>query len=159
MDAQFSRLLQIGIIVEDVDKAVETYEKVFGIGPWRKENMDSRNFDNFLIDGKPGEMQNKLAFCSAYGMELELIQPVSPSAYKTWLEEHGPGIHHIAVTTRDPFDQVLAQCKALNGKDPWIHGQEPNIGMDFAYVDLRKELGLICEIYNEDRSGQPGHEA
>lgn len=159
MDAQFPKLLQLGIIVEDVDKAVENYEKHFGIGPWRKADLNRQEFPGLLIDGKPGDMENKLAFCSVYGMEIELIQPISPSPYKTWLEEHGPGIHHIAVTTRDPFDKVLEQCKALSGKETWLHGQEPNIGMDFAYVDLRRELGLICELYNEDRSQQPGHEA
>ena len=159
MNAQFSKLFQIGIIVEDVEAAVKNYEELFGMGPWRLAAMDTDEFPEMLIDGKPGQLKNKCAFCNIYGMELELIQPISPSAYKTWLEEHGPGIHHIAVLTRDPFDKVLAQCREITGKEAWFHGEERNIGMDFAYVDLRKELGLICELYNEDRSRQPGHDA
>ena len=159
MDVQFPKLLQIGIIVEDVDKAVENYEKHFGMGPWRKLGLNRQNFPGLLMDGKPSDMEAKLAFCSIYGMEMELIQPVSDSPFKSWLEKHGPGIHHIAVTSREPFDKALEQCKALTGKDTWLHGQEASVGMDFAYVDLRKELGLICELYNEERSQQPGHEA
>lgn len=159
MNAQFKKLLQIGIIVEDVEAAVKNYEELFGIGPWRMGALDTEQFPEMLFDGKSVEMKTKCAFCSVYGMEIELIQPISPSAYKTWLDEHGPGIHHIAVLTRDPFDKFIDQYKEITGKDLWLRGEERNIGMDFAYVDLRKELGLICELYNEDRSQQPGHDA
>lgn len=159
MNAQFSKLLQIGIIVENVDEAVKNYEELFGMGPWRISMMDSAEFPELLVDGKPGDMKNRCAFCSIYGMEIELIEPQSDSAYKVWLDEHGPGIHHLAFITRDSFDDVMTKCREITGKEPWIHGQELSIGMDFAYVDLRKQLGIICELYNEDRSAQPGHEA
>lgn len=159
MNAQFSKLLQIGIIVENVDEAVKNYEERFGMGPWRIAMMDTDEFPEMLIDGKPGKLKNKCAFCNIYGMEIELVEPQSESVYKEWLDTHGPGIHHLAFVTRDSFQEVLEQCQEMTGKAPWIHGEERNIGMDFAYVDLRKELGLICELYNEDRSQQPGHPA
>jgi methylmalonyl-CoA/ethylmalonyl-CoA epimerase len=158
MEPQFKRLLQIGIIVDDVDKCVKNYEEHFGMGPWRVTYMDREHFPQLMADGKPTDMANKCAFCDAYGIELELIQPLAPSAYKTWLDEHGPGIHHIAVITKDPFGEVMEKCRELTGKDAWLHGQDPGIGMDFAYLDLTKQLGLFVEIYNEDRSAQPGHD-
>jgi methylmalonyl-CoA/ethylmalonyl-CoA epimerase len=158
MEPQFKKLLQIGIIVDDVDKCVKNYEEHFGMGPWRITYMDKEHFPKLMADGKPTDMANKCAFCDAYGIELELIEPLAPSAYKTWLDEHGPGIHHIAVITKDSFGEVMDKCRELTGKDAWLHGQEPDIGMDFAYLDLTKQLGIFVEIYNEDRSTQPGHD-
>ena len=57
------------------------------------------------------------------------------------------------------YDTRTIDIEALTGKDPWIHAKEDNgktgEGMEYAYLDLRKELGLFLEIYNEDRTG--GH--
>lgn len=159
MESKLTKLLQIGIIVQDVDKAVKHYEEDFGIGPWRVESLsDNPLFKEMTVDGKPSEMKNRAAFCEAFGMEWELIQPIGDSAYKSWLDEHGPGIHHIAVLTRDPYDKFLDDCKKLSGKDTWMHGECKTVGMDFSYVDLTKELGLFLEVYNEDKSKTPGHD-
>jgi len=158
MKPQFTKLLQIGIIVDDVDKCVKNFEEYYGIGPWRITYMDREHFPKLTVNGQLSDMANKCAFCNAFGMEIELIEPITDSPYKTWLDEHGPGIHHLAVLTRDSFDDVLAQHKEITGEGPWIRGQEPDIGMDFAYLDLTKVIGTFLEIYNEDRSSQPGHE-
>jgi methylmalonyl-CoA/ethylmalonyl-CoA epimerase len=159
MESFISHLLQIGILVEDVDAAVKHYETEYGIGPWNVIDFGPGMFPKMLVDGKPGMVEFRAAFCKAFGMEIELIQPVNRTVYKDWLEKHGNGIHHIAVRTRDKFDDVIAEHKKLTGRDPWIHAKEDNgksgEGMEYAYLDLRKELGLFLEIYNEDRSG--GH--
>ncbi|MDL2293008.1 VOC family protein [Ruminococcaceae bacterium OttesenSCG-928-D13] len=156
MEPQITKLLQLGIIVEDVEETIRHYDEDYGIGPWKRSTFDKENFPDLTIDGKPSDMKALFAFCDAFGMEIELIQPVTESAYKTWLDEHGPGLHHIAAITEGGFDKALARHKQLTGKDPWVRGQS-SIGMDFAYLDLSKELGLFIELYNEDRSAQPGH--
>lgn len=153
MNTQFAKFLQIGIIVEDLDAAIKHYTEDFGFGPWRTGEIDSDQFPNLIVNGKKDKLHTRCAFCDAYGFEIELVQPISPSPYKTWLDEHGPGIHHIAVITRDPFDQVVAEHKRLTGKDPWLWCKEESIGMEFAYLDLSKELGMFVEIYNEDKTG------
>jgi len=157
MNTQFSKLLQIGIIVEDRDAAVKRYEEQYGMGPWDLVEFGPKLFPKMLVNGEPGMVIGKFAFCKAYGMEIELIEPVNDSPYKTWLEEHGPGIHHIAAVTRDNFHDVIAEHKQLTGKAPWLHCKEDNgkenEGMEFAYLDLTKELGIFVEIYNEERKG------
>lgn len=153
MDTQFAKFLQIGIIVEDVEAVTKRWNDDYGMGPWRICDINSNDFENFQVNGKPGEFHTINAFCNAYGFELEVIQPVADSPYMDWLKEHGPGIHHIAVITRDPFEKVIEDHKKLTGKDPWIVCKEPNIGMEFAYLDLIKELGIFVEIYNEEKTG------
>ena len=152
MDTQFAKFLQIGIIVENVEETIKNYEK-YGIGPWRVAPLDSDEFPDFSMNGKKERLQDIMAFCNIWGFELELIQPISDSPYKTWLDEHGPGMHHIALITRDSFDKVLEEHKKNTGRDPWLHCTDPVIGMDFAYLDLHKELGLFLEVYNEEKTG------
>lgn len=157
METQLQRLLQIGVLVENVESAVRRFEEDFGFGPWNIVHFGPEMFPNLIVDGKPGKLEQKLAFCKAFGMEIELVEPISEGPYLEWIREHGPGIHHLAVITRDPFAQVVAEHERMTGKKPWIWCRDgdaaPGEGMEFAYLDLRKEIGLILEIYNEQRSG------
>ena len=153
MDTQFAKFLQIGIIVENMEETIKHYEE-YGIGPWNVVNFDTDELPGeFVMNGKKERLQDIMAFCNVWGFELELIQPISDSQYMKWLKEHGPGMHHIALITRDSFDEVLAEHKRLTGRDPWLHCTDSAIGMDFAYLDLHKELGLFLEVYNEEKHG------
>ena len=158
MEPQFKQLLQIGVIVRDVDACVKRFEQDFGMGPWKVNIMsgDTPPTDDLTVDGKPykGPLA-KMAFLNAYGMEIELIEPIGDSPYKAWLDEHGPGIHHIAVATRDDYETVLTNYKSSTGKDPWIRGQGIGGLMDFSYLDLREELGLIEECYKNIHPDRP----
>ena len=155
---EFKRLMQIGIIVRNVDEAVANYEKI-GIGPWDISVMDNRfpPFDDLKLDGKELEEKGpviKTAMISIYGMELELIEPIADTNYKKWLEEHGPGIHHLAFDTKTAYDELLAGCKRETGKEPWVRGQGIHGLMDFSYLDLREELGVIVECYTTLQPGK-----
>ena len=160
MEPQFKKIFQIGIIVEDVDASVKHFEDDFGMGPWEVRDFSNEvdPFKEMTINGEKVMIKNRMAFMKAYGMEIELIQPISDSAYKRWLDEHGPGIHHIAVLTNDPYEEVIKKAEELSGKKAWLHGECKPIGMDFTYLDLTKELGLFVEVYNEDKSKSPGND-
>ena len=159
MEPKFKRLMQIGILVRDLDAAVEHYEAM-GIGPWEVWDMrnDQAPFEDLTFSGK--EIPEKgvvvrTAMAHCYGLELELIQPVADTVYKRWLEEHGPGIHHIAFDLKDDYEDVLEKCKAKTGKDPWVRGKAIHGMVDFSYLDLRDEMGLIVERYKSLQPGKP----
>ena len=116
----FKRLMQIGIIVRNVDEAVANYESI-GIGPWDIFVMDNTvpPFQDLKFDGKEIEEKGpiiKTAKIAIYGMELELVEPIADTVYKRWLDEHGPGIHHIAFDTESKYEDLLNGWKAKNGK-------------------------------------------
>lgn len=93
MTPELQQLLQIGIVVRDVDQAVRYYEDVLEMGPWNVSYMrgDEPPTEDLVVDGKPMPyIVNKLAFLNAYGIELELIEPVADTPFKKWLDEHGP---------------------------------------------------------------------
>ena len=159
MDCKLKRLIQIGIVVRDLDKAIKNYE-AFGIGPWRIDKMDKESFPNMTLNGEPSTMELRCAFCNCYGMEFELIQPLNDSPQMRWLEEHGPGIQHLSFRPSGSFEEFEAQAKTLNGGKPeFMRGTDTSVGMDFSYVDLTEEMGIIIEMHNEaGRDQQPGHD-
>lgn len=158
MESKLRKLIQIGVIVPNVDKAISHYEKDLGIGPWRIEIMTKDSFKEMTLNGKPSTMELKCAFCSCYGMEIELIEPLNDSPQMDWLKKHGPGIQHLAFRPQGEFGEFMDYAKALNGKEPFMHGKDPSVGMEFAYLDLVDETGLIVEIHNEAaREDMPGH--
>ena len=134
MNTQFAKFLQIGIIVENAEETIKHFEEDYGIGPWRVSPLDSNEFPDFSMNGKKERLQTIMCFCDCWGFEIEVIQPISDSPYKTWLEEHGPGMHHIALITRDKFEDVIAEHKKLTGRDPWLWCKDPQIGMEFRVI-------------------------
>ena len=159
MATKFPALLQIGIIVRDRDKAVENWKKL-GFEMREPDSCMSGEYPpltDLTIDGENRqELISKTAFFNCYGMEFELIEPVADTPYKRWLDEHGPGIHHIAVITEDGYDDVLKNYKDAKGTEPWIRGVGMNGLMDFSYLDLREELGIIAECYRNIQPGRRG---
>lgn len=160
MEANFKSLMQIGIIVRNVDDAVRQYEAM-GIGPWEIDVMNNTipPFDDLKFDGKELETKGdiiKTAMMHRYGLEIELIEPIAPeTAYYKWLSEHGPGIHHLAFDLNDSYETFLEKSKELTGKDPWVRGTAIHGLMDFSYVDLREEMGIIAECYKKLQPGKP----
>lgn len=160
MKPYLKSLMQIGIIVRNLEEAVKNYEAM-GIGPWDIAAINNAQppFEDLTFDGKELEERGdiiKTAMIQAYGMEIELIEPVAKeTAYYKWLEEHGPGIHHLAFDVDGAYEDFLTGCREKNGKEPWVRGQAIGGLMDFAYVDLREETGLIIECYRKLQKGKP----
>jgi methylmalonyl-CoA/ethylmalonyl-CoA epimerase len=78
----------IGIVVDDVDRAKEVYEKVFGLslkGRYRVE-----------------EFQAECAFIPVGNTYIELVKPLAEDGLKKFLDRHGSGtLHHICYIVDD----------------------------------------------------------
>jgi len=71
----------IGIVVKNLDKAIELYSNALSLTPSHVESMDELNL--------------RLSFLPVGDTMLELIQPTGIGMYKKFLDEHGQGLHHI----------------------------------------------------------------
>lgn len=88
----------IAIAVENLDEAVELYERIFGLAVTHRERLA-----DFEADTATFELG---------GAAIELVQGTSEgSAIRKFVKAHGPGIHHIAFAVED-IDQALADLKA-----------------------------------------------
>ena len=95
---KFTSIFHLGIVVADLDKAVEIYTKELGYGPF--ELGDGAFFQDKVINGEIGPgLPMKTAIYREPRYEIELIQPTGPSIYMDFLQEKGPGVHHVILNT------------------------------------------------------------
>ena len=140
-----NKLFQLGIVVRDLQKAMELYEDLLGIDDWAEMEILSEYFDSMESNGEPVEDACFLAAMADVGdLQLELIQHVKGNLpYGEFLEEHGEGLHHVG---HIHVPDVPATVKALEERGyPCIFsGSTP--GTTFAYVDMTEVLGVIVEL-------------
>lgn len=148
----FDQTMQIGIVVPDLHAAIETYETVYGIGPWTVFDVGPEMVEGeVLVHGKPAEWRGRAAITMVGTVMWELIEPLrDDDVFGRFLGARGGvgGVHHIAVQTPD-FDKVRRQ-QAERGNIPVMRGRFS--GIDIDYLDTERELGVILEVF----SGMPG---
>lgn len=132
---------QVGIVVRDIEKAMQYYTQFFGIGPFRR-------LDFYLPEGikrgkKVFSLKMKLAFASLGAMEFELIEaPPGDNIYREFLEKKGEGLHHIGFHVSD-IESYLASLKQ-QGIGILFSGKTERAY--FAYLDTEEIGGVIFEL-------------
>jgi len=123
---------QIGIVVKDCEKVVESWERMFGIGPWTV-------ITNTGTDSEGNPLEVKLAFAYMGDLELELIEVVKGKIlHSEFLEEHGEGLHHLGFFA----DDVDGAATDLAEQGVEIMLQSPG---QWVYLDTRDPGGVIFE--------------
>lgn len=147
-----NKVLQVCVVVKDLQKSMETYWNVFGIGPWKIITFQPPALRNATMRGKPEAFTMKLGLAQIGNLQWELIQPLTGnSTYKEFLDKHGEGLHHVAVDVGD-YDQAIALMQK-HGIGILMSGQMP--ADSFAYMDTEKVLGTIIEIYKRSPTFKP----
>ena len=78
----------IGIVVDDIDRAKQVYEKVFGL----------KIRGRYVVD----EFHAECAFIPAGNTYIELVKPLAEDGLKKFLDKHGSGtLHHICYIIED----------------------------------------------------------
>jgi catechol 2,3-dioxygenase-like lactoylglutathione lyase family enzyme len=131
---------QIGIVVKNIEKVVNYYEDVLGLGPFVKPRIifTEKYYYGNLVDSKWN-----LGFCSLGPIELEIIQPITgPTVYHDFLKEKGEGLHHLGFDVND-IEEKLDICRKMN-----IRVIQSGKGPDsiFAYLDTEKISGVVFEL-------------
>ena len=137
---------QIAWVVDDLDKAVERWQKMANIGPIYIGRHVGAMFDETTKHrGLPAQIDISAAVVQAGPVQIELIQQhdSAPSPYRDVYAEGEEGLHHICSFV----DDVDAECRryeslgyevVLTSK---IGGQTPA-----AYVDTRSLIGCMTEL-------------
>src|SRR5215203_3335598 len=147
----FNETMQLVIVVRDLEATVRRYEDDYGIGPWQFARIDLGAANDYREYGEPVERSNRIAVATVGQVMWELIEPLDEEGiYARFLAEKGEGVHHVAVATPD-FDGTVARAER---KDGLMLSCEFS-GVDIAYLDTPRDLGVIIEI----ASGFPDDEA
>ncbi len=124
---------QISYAVKDIDKTIESWSKLYGMGPWTFR-------ENSGVDAKGRPWKARLAFAHVGPVELELVQCIEGRIFQSrFLDTWGEGIHHIGFYVDDveaEFNKLVAQGAKVFVHDP---GR-------FAYLDAGGVGGAIFEL-------------
>ena len=124
---------QISIAVKDIDKVIESWSEMFGIGPWSFRDIGG-------TDAKGRTWKARLAFAYLGPVQIELVQPVEGRIFQSrFLETHGEGLHHLGFYV----DDVEAEVSNLVAQGAKLLIADPG---HFAYLDSGGPGGVIFEL-------------
>ena len=123
----------ISYAVRDIDKVVEAWSRLYGIGPWTyREN------GGLDVKGRPWKI--RMAFAYIDTVQIELVQCTEGRIFQSrFLDTWGEGLHHIGFYV-DDVDAEVANL-AAQGAKVFIH--DPG---KFAYLDAGGAGGAIFEL-------------
>lgn len=137
---------QIGVVVRDMDKAVEYYSSIFGIGPFTVyEFVPEKHW--FMEE--PSYLRLLMGKAMWGDIELELLQPLEgESLHKDFLETHGEGLQHLGFNIPsydEMFDKFRkAGFKPLMRAETYVETYKGYLKA--CYFDTRSIGGIIFEI-------------
>lgn len=135
----FSKLVQIGIVVKDMDATIEKLTSL-GIGPFEHRSVPEGAKEWYR--GEPMNATFKIAAVNVGGMELEFIQPVDgESPHRDFLDEKGEGIQHLAFAVENLEEDI----ESIKEKGASVQMQSDLGMLKVAYMDLETS-GLVFEL-------------
>jgi len=137
---------QVALVVKDLQKVMENYWDILGIGPWDVYSWEAPLVCDRKYHGGPAWAKEKIAITRVGEVELELCQPIDGnSIYQDFLMEHGEGLHHLnfLVDNVDETTEILA-------KEGFPSIQSGHFGDNgaFSYIDI-EPLRTIWELDRE----------
>jgi methylmalonyl-CoA/ethylmalonyl-CoA epimerase len=125
------RVDHIAIAVKNVEEALKNYQKIL-------------NVDHLEIEEVPNE-KVKVAMLMLQDTRIELMEPTAPdSPISKFLQEHGEGIHHIAITA-DDIEKDVARASA-NGMKMLGGLRSGSYGRRITFIHPKSLHGVLTEF-------------
>lgn len=122
----------IGIAVDDLDKAIATYEKILNKKLSKTERVESEKVET--------------AFFEAGESKVELLGPTTPdSVIQKFVDKKGEGIHHVAFEV----DDIHSEMKRLKDEGFTLLNEQPKQGADnklVAFLHPKGNHGVLVEL-------------
>lgn len=126
------RFHHAGIATDDATSLASLFEELFDI-----EVVHEESFDGLSV--------SFLDFGNGY---FELLEPLDDGTIASYLDQHGPGIHHLAVSTGD-VDGALERAREL-GIEPVDEEPRPGAwGHSVAFLHPKSTGGVLLEFVEE----------
>ncbi len=149
-------IAQVAILVEDLEKAVESYWKLFGIGDWHFYTYGKPLVKSMTYHGQPSEYKMRVALSYLGPMRIELIEPVEgDTVYADFIKEHGYGVHHFGVLVED-MQKAIAEADAAGivmTQDGAGFGHDGD--GHYAYLDTEGKIGVTIELIERPKGRMP----
>lgn len=128
----------IGIVVEDLDAAVQFYSEVFGVGPFEIVEFDAASTDYFKSFGEFAKPKFRAGLCHSGNFFIELVQVTEGKTIHTqFFDRHGEGLQHLCFMVENT-DEALKSLKT--------RGIEPVLDYQFSSGE-GSERTTVREVY------------
>ncbi len=122
----------IGIAVDDLEAAVETYENLLNSECYKREVVEDQKVET--------------AFFKTGQSKVELLGATAPeSVIAKYVEKNGEGMHHLAFDVED----IYAELDRLREEGFTVLSEEPSKGADnklVAFVHPKDNRGVLIEL-------------
>jgi methylmalonyl-CoA/ethylmalonyl-CoA epimerase len=151
-----SGIAQVAQVVEDLERTVEQYWRLFGIGPWDFYTYKRPLLSRASYRGKAADYSMAVALSWLGSMRIELIQVLKgPTIYEEHVRKHGYGVQHLGVLVEN-MERALGQARAA-GIEMIMDGS--GFGRDgdgwYAYLDTEDRLGVTLELIQRPKNRRP----
>lgn len=128
-----SHIEHIGIAVKSIEESLPYYETVLGFKCYAIEEV--------------ADQKVKTAFLKVGETKLELLEPTAEdSPIAKFLENRGPGIHHIAFAVEDGVANALGECKSKKVRLIDFEPRKGAEGLNIAFLNPKSTQGVLTEL-------------
>ena len=146
-------IVQVGIVIEDMEKAKAGMEKVFGLVP---DSESDNIYKKTWYRGQIIDAPVKAAFYNAFNVQLEFLQPIgdTDTAWHDYLDEgfrqHGHALHHLRFDVENNDEATAALAK--RGVTKYMEGRSlVDPSATFTYYDSTDAVGFIIECVTRSK--------
>jgi len=145
-------IVQVGFVVRDIERSIAALSRLLNTPEPEVIVTDPYESARTRYRGEPTEARAKLAFFPMGPVALELIEPIGgPSTWQEFLDEKGPGIHHIALKAEGTDRVVASLCE----KGASLAQAGYYTGGRYTYLDTGPELGFVLELLEDLDESDP----
>jgi catechol 2,3-dioxygenase-like lactoylglutathione lyase family enzyme len=140
------KISQVAAVCRDIEATMANYTRLLGWGPWNVYRYAPPKLHHTEVGGKPVEYTMIGAETHVGDIDFELLQPVSgPSIYRQWIDEHGEGLHHVAVMLHDLEESNELKRRFADEGMPVLMSGRVGDTIEFFYLDTEPSLKIIIE--------------
>ena len=149
LEALAPHFYQLAYLVRDLEAAEQWFQRILGVPSFFR--MDNVTFGpNCSYRGRPADSVANVSLGYFRDTQIELIEPVrGTSLYTEFLDQKGPGLHHVAFDVPD-FSATVAFLRE-SGLE-MLTGGPVGPGTDFAYFDCEAAGASVIEILGFDEN-------
>ncbi|MDD4425490.1 MAG: methylmalonyl-CoA epimerase [Mariniphaga sp.] len=133
---KIAHIEHIGIAVKSLDEAVPFYENILGLKCYAIEEITDQRV--------------KTAFFRVGDTKIELLESTDPEGpIGKFIENKGPGIHHIAYAVEDVSDS-LTELEQNGVRLIDKTGRKGAEGLNIGFLHPKSTLGVLTEVCGKE---------
>jgi len=138
--------IQIALVVEDVESALDEWCKLFNVERPKIDVTEAIPNPDVLYRGEVSCYAQKMAVidCRDRGFVVEILEPnENPSTFREFLDKHGNGVHHIGFEVGEARDDVVSELETLGYVMRTVGMYK---GGSWTIVDGEEKLGVNLNV-------------